>query len=232
MESQFTQITFPLEEFNHGAQLVAIGGLLARQERADQELAGEIKEADEVARRTEGRANDHAVDVYVELAEMSCYQDAAHSMAAVGMIAPFIESFFRAYFRSIGKELPDRHLVKNILKRIEEVGMEEYMPPDLKATLSALFEYRNNMFHGGFEWSLERLKRFQAQLSENRWPSDWFSWATFDDEPWMCYMTSDFIAHCLDMAEGVTKGIEEYATRGLPDLPQSDLTNSIWRLAP
>ena len=66
MESQFEYIHFPLEEFNHGAQLVAIRGLLHRQERADQELADRIKEADAVARRTRGRANDHAVDIWVE----------------------------------------------------------------------------------------------------------------------------------------------------------------------
>ena len=88
MESQCEYIHFPLEEFNHGAQLVAIRGLLYRQERADQEISDRIKEADAIAMRTRDRANDHAVDVWVELAEMSCYQDAAHSMAAVGMIAP------------------------------------------------------------------------------------------------------------------------------------------------
>ena len=59
MESQFEYINFPLDEFNYGAQLVAIRGLLYRQERADQELSDRIKEADEVARRTRGRANDH-----------------------------------------------------------------------------------------------------------------------------------------------------------------------------
>ena len=103
MESQFTHVTFPLEAFNHGAQLVAISDLLKRQERADQELSHRIKEADQVATQTRGD-NDRAVDAWVELAEMSCYQDAAHSMAAVGMIAPFMESFFRAYFRSIEKD--------------------------------------------------------------------------------------------------------------------------------
>ena len=232
MESQFTQVTFPLEAFNHGAQWVAICDLLERQARADRELADRIKEADEFTKRTIGRLNEHAVDVWVELAEMSCYQDAAHSMAAVGMIAPFIESLFRAYFRSIGKDLPKGNLVRNIVKRMEEVGMEEYMPTDLEPTLSALFAYRNKMFHGGFEWSSERLKGFERQLSENCWPLDWFSWAISGDEPWMCYMTSDFISHCLDMAAGLIRGIEEYGTQGLPNLPHSVLTNSIWRLAP
>ena len=207
MKSQIEYIRFPLEEFNHGTQLVAIRGLLYRQGRADQELSDRIKDADEVARRTTGRANEHAVDVWVELAEMFCYQDAAHSMAAVGMIAPLIESAFRAAFRSIGNELPPRNLVRNIVKGVEAMGMKEYLPADLEPTLSALFAYRNKMFHGGFEWSSEELKRFERLLDENRWPPDWFSRATSDDEPWMFYMTSDFVDHCLEMAEEVIGGI-------------------------
>ena len=39
-------------------------------------------------------------------------------------------------------------------------------------------------------------------MNENRWLSDWFSKATSDDEPWMFYMTSAFVDHCLEMAEG------------------------------
>ena len=222
MESQFEYIHFPLEEFNHGAQLVAIRGLLHRQERADQVLSDRIKEADEVARQTRGRANDHAVDVWVELAEMSCYQDAAHSMAAVGMIAPFIESAFRAAFRSIGNELPPVDLVNNIVKRVEEVGMKEYMPADLEPTLSALFAYRNKMFHGGFEWSSEELKWFKRKLDESRWPPEWFSRATSGDETWMFYMTSTFVDHCLEMAEGVIQGIKEFGLeRNLDSWPSA-----------
>ena len=210
MGSQFDHILFPLEEFNYGAQLVAIRCLLVRQERADQDLSDRIMEVDAVARRTRGCANDHAVDLWVELAESSCYQDAAHSMAAVGMIAPLIESVFRAAFRSIGNKLPQGHLAKNIVKRVEEVGMKEYLPPDLEPAMAALFEYRNKMFHGGFEWSKEDLKKFEALQDENRWPSDWFTKATSDDEPWMFYMTSTFVYYCLEMAEGVIRGIERF----------------------
>ena len=210
MESRCEYIHFPLEEFNHGAQLVAIRGLLYRQERADQELSDRIKKADAVARRTTGRANDHAVDVWVELAEMSCYQDAAHSMAAVGMIAPLIESAFRAAFRSIGNELPRGNLVNEIVKGVEEEGMNEYLPSDLEPTLSALFAYRYKMFHGGFEWSTDELRKFERLLDSGRWPSDWFSSATTDDEPWMFYMTSAFVDHCLEMAEGVISGIKQF----------------------
>ncbi|MCY4449299.1 MAG: hypothetical protein OXE02_10725 [Chloroflexi bacterium] len=210
MWSHIEHILFPLEAFNYGAQLVAIRGLLYRQERADEELSDRIKEADEVARRTKGPANDHAVDAYAELAEMSCYQDAAHSMAAVGMIAPLIESAFRAAFPSIGTGLPRRNLAKDIVKHVEEVGMKEYLPADLEPTLAALFKYRNEMFHGGFEWSSEKLKKFETLLGEERWPSGWFSKATSDDDPWMFYMTPAFVDHCLDVAERVIRGIEQF----------------------
>ena len=88
MESDIEDIYLPLEGFNHGAQLVAIYGLLYRQELAEQDLSNRIEEANAVARRTTGRANDDATDYWVELAQMSCYQEAAHSMAAVSMIAP------------------------------------------------------------------------------------------------------------------------------------------------
>ena len=200
----------PLEEINYSSQLFAIRDLLYRQERADRKLLGRIEEADEVARRTRGRANEHAVDHWVGLVEMSCYQDAAHSMAAVGMLAPFIESVFQSAFCYIGDELPWGKLVKNIVKRVKNVGMEEYLPEDLEPTLSALFEYRNNMFHGGFEWSSKRLKKFERLMDENGWTPEWFSMATSDDEPWMFYMTSAFIEHCLEMAEKVIKGIEQF----------------------
>ena len=210
MESHIEDIYLPLEGFNHGAQLVAIYGLLYRQELAEQDLSNRIQEANAVARRTSGPANDDATDYWVELAQMSCYQEAAHSMAAVSMITPLIESTFRAAFRSIRDQLPQRDLVNNIIKRAEEVGMKDYLPADLQQTLEALFRYRNEMFHGGFEWAPENLKAFKKELDRNHCPTEWFSKATYGDEPWMFYMTPTFIDHCLKIAEAVVSGVEKF----------------------
>ena len=88
--------------------------------------------------------------------------------------------------------------------------MKEYLPPDLEPTLSALFEYRNKMLHGGFEWATNELKKFERLVDADRWPPDWFSSATSDGEPWMFYMTSAFVDHCLEMAEWVIRGIEQF----------------------
>lgn len=90
--------------------------------------------------------------------------------------------------------------------------MNEYLPQDLEPVLSALFAYRNKMFHGGFEWLSEELKDFERLLGENLWPRDWFSGATVDDEPWMFYMTPLFVDHCLETAEKAITGIALFAS--------------------
>ena len=58
----------------------------------------------------------------------------------------------------------DRHL--EVGKLVGEVEVREYMPDDLETTLAALFSYRNEMFHFGFEWSTKELERFER----SRWP--------------------------------------------------------------
>ena len=93
--------------------------------------------------------------------------------------------------------------------------MKKYLPDDLEPTLSALFAYRNKMFHGGFEWSSKELKKFERQLDETSWHPEWFLRATTDDEPWMFYMSPDFVDHCLEMAELVIRGLRKFGVDGV-----------------
>ncbi|HEY4231995.1 MAG TPA: hypothetical protein VGM76_01085 [Lacipirellulaceae bacterium] len=90
-----------LDEFDFDAQLAAIHSLLRRQSGVDEEYAAEIKKLEESAKALSGIANDWAVDELVDRYHSSVYQDAAHSMAAVGMIAPFVESMFHQIFQGI-----------------------------------------------------------------------------------------------------------------------------------
>ena len=62
------------------------------------------------------------------------------------------------------------------------------------------------MFHCGFEWPREELERFEKQLNESCWPSDWFLKATSNDKPWMFYMSPKFIAHCLNNCRDCREG--------------------------
>ena len=68
-------------------------------------------------------------------------------MAAVGMIAPFIESLFRSMFVSIGAPLSGQGgIVSDVVRGVEESGMGEYMPADLEPTLVALLNTGTRCF--------------------------------------------------------------------------------------
>ncbi len=134
------------DDFDYRSQLFAIRCLLSRQYRADGELEDEIKKADTMATQSHGAANERWVDRWVDLVHSAVYQDATHSTAAVGMIAPFIESVFKRAFLRMGKDWPrntKQSITETIGKSIDELGMREYMPDDLEVTLRALFKYRN-----------------------------------------------------------------------------------------
>lgn len=216
MKPESHEIHLLLEEIDYDAQLFAIRSLLTREARAARQPEERIEEVDEMARRSRGAANYHAVEEWVDLVHGSCYQGAAHSTAAVGMLAPFIESVFRHAFpddfRRIVKRKENRRLpwAEKVGKLVDEVEVREYMPGDLEATLAALFAYRNKMLHFGFEWPSKELEHFEEQLESSRWPGDWFSKATSDDRPWMFYMSPEFIDHCLESVEKVVEGIEEF----------------------
>jgi hypothetical protein len=90
-----------LPDLDYEAQLVAIADLLRRHKKEDEQTAAQIKEVEDFARRTSGLRNEHAVDEWIDLLHGSTYQEAAHSMAAIGMIAPLIESLFYQAFQGI-----------------------------------------------------------------------------------------------------------------------------------
>src|SRR2546430_12479329 len=77
-----------LPDLDYEAQLIAISALLRRNDQEDAETERQIKEVDEYARKTSGWRNQRAVDEWVDLLHGSTYQGAAHSMAALGVLAP------------------------------------------------------------------------------------------------------------------------------------------------
>ena len=207
------------EYFDYYSQMIAIRSLLSRQDQAGRQLEDEMKEVDTLAAQSSGDANDHWVDEWIDLANSWSYQAAAHSMAAVGMIAPLIESAFERTLRRKGKKYSGKGIVEKIMKCIDELGMKEYMPDDLGMTLKALFEYRNKMFHCGFEWPLEERRRFEETLNESGWPRDWFEKATIGDKPWMFHMSSKFTDHCANRATQVMEGIQKFELGISPNEP-------------
>jgi hypothetical protein len=85
------------------SQLIAIRELLSYHRQASEAFLREIKEIEEHAKKLSGTLNDRAVDEWLDRVRHSVYQDAAHSMSAVGMLAPFIESLFHECYQGIGR---------------------------------------------------------------------------------------------------------------------------------
>ena len=224
-------------DFDIDAQLAAINTLLNRNQAAEKTLAEEIKQAEDYAQKATGSLNEYACDQHIDLCHSSVYQDAAHSMAAVGMLAPLIETIFyqsflgiRAQFFSLSdpsnqhsrwatnsKNQWDCHwilagrnwkkdLVKGIVELSAAVGVGKHWPSDLHLVLSALFVYRNAMFHNGLEWPIVERKKFAQRMSEENWPSKWFAKATSGGEPWAFYLTDDFIMHAFETIERILVG--------------------------
>lgn len=94
------------------AQLSAIRGLLHRNHQTEQELADEIKECEARAVRLKGICNELAIDERADWIHYSIYLNAAHSMAAVGMLAPFAESIFYQWFKGVQRTLNPQEYAK------------------------------------------------------------------------------------------------------------------------
>lgn len=183
------------------------------------------------------------VEIWVERLQNSVFLDAAHSMSVVGMLAAFVESLFDWVFKNLreihaqssGQTVNDRTLCsqnkfwgprlvfhpkgrnKDIVQGIQQlsdsIGLREYLPDDYGKTLSALFSYRNKMFHNGFEWPIEERKKFENLIQEKDWPQEWFQKSTSDDKPWIFYMSASFIEHCLATVDQVLEGVGKCAKK-------------------
>ena len=111
-----TALVVALPDLDYDSQLIAIRELLDRHRNAEAEHAAEIKKAEQLVR--DPVRTRHPKDGFIAALEegarqqnwidhmhYSVYHHAAHSMAAVGLIAPLVESIFYQSFRSIEREM-------------------------------------------------------------------------------------------------------------------------------
>lgn len=97
------RVVLLIDDFDLDAQLLAIKSLLHRNRKAEQVVAADIKKLDTFIRGYKGGDDQeemHLANEWVDRMHGTVFQDAAHSMSAVGMLAPFIESLFVAIFRA------------------------------------------------------------------------------------------------------------------------------------
>ncbi|MDE2879120.1 hypothetical protein [Candidatus Palauibacter soopunensis] len=193
------------------SQLIAIRIVLERNRDAEEKLTTEIRKIEADIRERGG--DSWMVDHWVDTLHSSTFLDAAHSMAAVGLIAPLMESLFGRIVRYFKNEKTwkdgrrkHRGVVNAFLQIAKDIDLRGHLPDDLETTARALFEYRNKMFHGGLEWPEEDRTRFANRVDSAGW-GDCFSLAHSGNEPWFFYMTRDFVERCLDTFYEIIDGV-------------------------
>ena len=200
---------------DYESQLVAIHSVLKRNREAESQASARIREL-EAAIQKHGHPHHWVEHDWVDHMHNYTFLDAAHSMAAVGLIAPLIESLFDRAFRYFGYENKweqRRHqhgIAKGILKLAQAIDLKEHLPADLDRTLLALFAYRNKMFHCGLEWPEKERKDFANQIRSNGW-TNCFSCAESGGDPWCFYLSKGFIDHCLKTVDSIIEGMGTYA---------------------
>ncbi len=233
-----------LPNLDYESHLTAIKHMLYVHEKDEKAINEEITELDEFIENSKGSREDYIeylIGEQVSKFHFSVYQSAAHSMAAVGLLAPFVESIFHQSFHGIKKEIYStskclndhcrweksileawdchfvwnknqrrKDLVKGILQLSDATGLRSFLPKDIEILLTVLFSYRNKMFHCGFEWPIEERHRFWNRNINEKWPSNWLNSATSDGEPWIIYLTDDFVTHCINSIEQIINGISRF----------------------
>lgn len=224
-------------DFN--SQLIAIRSVLARNHEVEERVSAEIEQLEaEIRKRGGGSWMD---DPRLSSLHSSTFLDAAHSMAAVGLIAPLVESLFDRAFSYLKKKAGDsyaiksdherwqlddpwdhrfmwksgrrdRGIVKGILQLAEAIDLKKHLPDDLERTLSVLFAYRNKMFHCGLEWPADDLTDFANEIASKGW-NDCFTRAESGGNPWIFYLSREFTEHCLESVDGTIEGIGAHVRR-------------------
>lgn len=102
-------------------------------------------------------------------------------------------------------------LIEGIFQLADAVGLTPHLPKDLRPRLTALFRYRNKMFHHGFEWPIDERDKFATLVRDERWPDAWFRAAKSNGHPWIYYMTEMFITAAVLAIEQVIEAIGCFA---------------------
>jgi hypothetical protein len=102
--SNWDQSLFLVREYDLEAQLIAIRGVLRQNREAEERVAEAIKSLDAQIREYAGGNREylmHMENHWVDTLHGTVFQDAAHSMSAVGMLAPFLESLLVSIFAAL-----------------------------------------------------------------------------------------------------------------------------------
>jgi hypothetical protein len=237
------------------AQLLAVRQMISRNRQAGEAFSKAIMDDAAELAAYNGPHHHHYEEQHTDMKFEASYRDAAESMAAIGMIAPMVESTLGQALAALGRmyDKKDMHpgnhkrwkraedhearwncqyyfdskktahndIFRGVPQLSAACGLDKFLSRDFMTWFAAMFRYRNFMFHGGFEWSLERRNHFAAEIEKNGWEK-FFTCSTVNDRPWIYYLQDEAILAMPSMVEEMLDSLGCF-TKALP----SELTSPI-----
>lgn len=197
-------------------------------------LHGDISEAEHDLRISPGGMEEMAAVASThDLYHKSVYRDAAAVQASVGALAPFLENFFIHAFNYLSclhrdAESLNSHprwqrslslfwdvknpngIVSALFELREALELHEWLHESDLAHIELLFIFRNRSLHNAYEWPQEKLDAFSKCVEEKKW-TNYVSWATSGNKPWMAYLKDVFLFETLKISQSIVSGFEKVA---------------------
>jgi len=95
---------------------------------------------------------------------------------------------------------------------LKALGLRDAVPPRSQRFMDALFAYRNQALHYGYEWPKEVAKRFAARIAREVWAA-WFSITTSGGEPWLISLSDAFVKGAFDELEALAAALRDVDLR-------------------
>lgn len=172
---------------------------------------------------------DPEIDLVCPAFADTCFADVAQSLAFITTTAAFVESFFKECLPVMGEKFsgnyqrehirfqrygesvssfwdPTKTTTKGdkiatmICEILEGSDLMRFMVPNFTSVVHAIFKYRNQMIHHGFEWSLAERRKFARTIADENWHR-WFFVSETDGEPWFFTVTPSFREDCLNLCD-------------------------------
>ncbi|MGO4569065.1 hypothetical protein AB4Z52_29460 [Rhizobium sp. 2YAF20] len=230
------------------SQLLAVRLMISRNRREGEAFSKAIEDDAAEVRAYDGPHHNHWVDQHVDMLHESVYHDAAESMAAIGMIAPLVESTLGQSLAALGgmydrknihpgdhkrwkraeghesrwncqfyfdsKKQAKNNIISGLAQLAAACGLDRFLSQDFMTWFEAMFTYRNFMFHGGFEWTIERRTIFEKEIEKKGWEL-FFTCSTTNGRPWVYYIRDEAIDALPTMVENMLDSLGLFA-KSLP----------------
>ena len=208
-----------LPDADHRTHLRLIHSLSASLRRWNDRFDEEVRKTSERPARDE-----YEVSQVIDIFYHAGFADLARSHAFACTIAAFLESLFKTNLPAVGHRgeiaIPSRNerlvtlggnrdlfwnpsmpkgrpgIAKNIQQILAITGLSGCFGADFGRIAEAIFDYRNQMVHNGFEWPLEIRLEFNRHVESGE-RSRWFSTSKSGELPWFFTITPEFHETCL-----------------------------------